>query len=83
MTRSKGGLTRADLKRAFAHHVAIDAEKVRGLENSAKLRPAAASLGAASLTYHLSDPDRVVFCFAHADNAKAFSDRFGGEILKS
>jgi hypothetical protein len=54
---------------------------VRGPANAATVRGFAASLQAAALTYHLTDPDRVVFCFPTAEAAQAFAERFGGELL--
>jgi hypothetical protein len=46
MTRRKGERNRSRLKHEYPSHVALEAEKMRGRENSAKDRAAAASLGA-------------------------------------
>jgi hypothetical protein len=79
VARRKGEITRGDLKRKWPNHVALPADKVRGLKSSeATFTAAAAYRRRSSPTYSLrsDDSDFVVFCFAKPD-----AKRFSGELL--
>jgi hypothetical protein len=83
MTRRKGEITLPDIKRHWPHHVALPAERVRGVVNSQIVWNFAETLSAAPRPYavHREGGDLVVFCFTKLEDAQAFCDRFGGERL--
>jgi hypothetical protein len=83
LTRRKGEIDRHQLKRKWPHHVALPSEAMRGPANSETVRGFAGTLSVAPLTYSLRREDRgfVVFCFAKAEDAQTFAERFGGERL--
>ena len=59
------------------------ADKVRGLDNSEVVHGFADTLSVSPLTYNIRrhDFDFVVFCFAKAEDAALFAERFGGKRL--
>jgi hypothetical protein len=79
----KGEITLPEIKRHWPHHVALSADKVRGVMNSQIVWSFAETLSAAPRPYSLrrDDGELVVFCFARPEDAEVFRERFGGERL--
>ena len=83
MTRRKGEIILPEIKRHWPHHVALSADKVRGVMNSQTVWSFAATMSAAPRPYSLlrDDAELVVFCFTKPEDAQAFAERFGGERM--
>jgi hypothetical protein len=76
-------LTDGQILRRWPHRVAFPAEAVLGTKYSMAMYGLARTLGGAPRPCRLrrDDRDLVVFCFARAESAQMFSERFGGERL--
>jgi hypothetical protein len=83
MTLRKGEVSLPEIKRKWPYHVALAADKVRGLRNSEIVWSFAQTLSAGPRPYslHCDDGEFVVFCFARQEDADVFSERFDGERL--
>jgi hypothetical protein len=83
MTRRRREITRGQLNRQWPHHVELPAEALHGAVNSMRIYALAKGLQGAPRPYRLEreDHDYVVFCFATAEAAQAFHERFGGQLL--
>jgi len=57
MTRRRGEVSRADIMRKWPHHVALSAEKVRGIVNDEAVRGFADALSVAPRPYHFKGDD--------------------------
>jgi len=64
--------------------VALSASKVCGFKNYDLVHGFADTLSVAPRTYALrrNDTEFVVFAFAKPEDARAFSERFGGELMR-
>jgi hypothetical protein len=83
MTRRKGEITLPEIKRHWPHHVALPADKVRGVMNSQIVWSFAEALSAAPRPYSLRRDDGRLrsLCFTKPEDAAVFAERFGGERL--
>jgi hypothetical protein len=63
--------------------VALPAETLRGIGNSKAVYAFLMPLSVGPRPYRLrrDDLNFAVFCFAKPEDAQAFADRFGGELL--
>jgi hypothetical protein len=69
----------------WPYHVALPAEKVRDPLNRRLIFSVAGLLSATPLKYSVrrNDSDFGGFCFAKAEDAEAFAQRFGGELFRA
>jgi hypothetical protein len=83
MTQRKGEITLPEIKRKWPHHVALSADKVRGLVKSEVVWRFAEALSAGPRPYFVRNggDDLVVFCFTKLEDADAFCQHFEGERL--
>src|SRR5262249_17926129 len=78
MTRRKREISRPEIKRKWPYHVALSADKVRGLRNSELVRSLAKELSGAPRPYavHRDGGDLAVFCFAKPEDAPSVRRAF-------
>jgi hypothetical protein len=78
----KGEITESQILRKWPHHVVLPAEALSGAENSMAMYGLAKKLSGAPRPCHTrrDGRDLVVFCFAKSADARAFAERFGGEV---
>jgi hypothetical protein len=85
MTRRKGEITFAQIRRCWPHHVVLLADKVKGIKNFDTVHGFANTLSVAPRTggsIHRNDTHYWVFCFLKEEDARKFAGRFGGEYRR-